>query len=373
MLERIYIDNFRCFVNFELKGRALNLLLGENGSGKSTLFDALRKVQAFVGGSNLTNAIFQSDDMTVWQDSPIQTFEVDIAGNGGSYRYTLALERHDDAHRKVTVHHEELRYDKHVLLKFDEGSGNVQLLNDDYSTGPVFPFNPLRSVFGSLPERPDNTKLSWFRHRMQRFVIVQLTPKLMQSDSHREEEQLSADGGNFVSWYRYLYQDQGKAMRITAALQEVLEGFAYFKLDTAGPNHRVLSAYFTQADESNSKAYPYRFDQLSDGQRALIALHCILHYARSEDYTICIDEPANFLALPEVQPWLVQLEEFCQDGELQAFLISHHPEIINYAASSAGYWFERGSNAQTRVKALPEYDPQGVPFSELIARRWLDG
>ena len=229
----------------------------------------------------------------------------------------------------------------------------------------------MQSVFASLPIRPDNSKLTWFKERIQRIILVQLTPKLMKSDSQREEEQLAADGGNFVSWYRYIYQDQGKAIRITDALKEILSGFAYFKLDMAGSQHRILSTFFTRPDEPNSTAYPYRLDQLSDGQRALIALYCILHYAHSEDYTICIDEPANFLALPEVQPWLVQLEEFCQAGELQAFLISHHPEIIDYAASSAGYWFERGSNDQTRVKPLPDFDPQGVPLSELIARRWL--
>ena len=38
MLTRIYIDNFRCFVNFEYRPERKQLLLGANGSGKSSLF-----------------------------------------------------------------------------------------------------------------------------------------------------------------------------------------------------------------------------------------------------------------------------------------------------------------------------------------------
>lgn len=50
MLKRLYIDNFRCFVNFEYKPERKQLLLGANGSGKSSLLDAVRAVQAFVCG-----------------------------------------------------------------------------------------------------------------------------------------------------------------------------------------------------------------------------------------------------------------------------------------------------------------------------------
>jgi AAA15 family ATPase/GTPase len=50
MLKRIYIDNFRCFVNFEYKPEQMQLLLGANGSGKSSLLDAIRLVKALLKG-----------------------------------------------------------------------------------------------------------------------------------------------------------------------------------------------------------------------------------------------------------------------------------------------------------------------------------
>ena len=41
MLTRIYVDNFRCLVNFECYLGAQQLILGGSGAGKSTLFDVL--------------------------------------------------------------------------------------------------------------------------------------------------------------------------------------------------------------------------------------------------------------------------------------------------------------------------------------------
>jgi len=39
---------------------------------------------------------------------------------------------------------------------------------------------------------------------------------------------------NYVSWYRLIYQNQGKAIKITNALTEVLEGFNYFEFIKTG-------------------------------------------------------------------------------------------------------------------------------------------
>jgi predicted ATP-dependent endonuclease of OLD family len=48
MITRLYIDNFRCLVNFELRLDETNVLLGPNGTGKTSVLDALRRIQALV-------------------------------------------------------------------------------------------------------------------------------------------------------------------------------------------------------------------------------------------------------------------------------------------------------------------------------------
>jgi predicted ATPase len=368
MLQRIYIDNFRCLVNFELNVDAINLFLGSNGSGKSTVFEALQKIQAFVSGEDKAERIFNLLDCTRWQTSQTQRFELEIMGNGGSYRYELAIGYHQD---KCYVNHERLWFDNQPLCKFE--SGDVQLYRDNYSQGPAYPFDWSRSVLPSLMPRGDNTKLTWFRERMARFLIVKIIPSLMVSESLHEATQLSAQMENYVSWYRYLSQDQGKVAEVSEVLKEILEGFISFKFDRITEQSLSLKLRFSGESQS-TKPIEYHLEELSDGQKTLIALYTLLYGTKSEDYTLCIDEPENFLALPEIQPWLIQLYDLCSDRQLQALLISHHPELINYLLTSpVGYWFERQSNAPVRVRPIENQNQvSGLPFSELIARGWLN-
>lgn len=64
MLERLYVHNFKCLVNFDLRIGPLSLFLGPNGSGKSALLEALRAVQTFVSGEARVPALFRDGDRT---------------------------------------------------------------------------------------------------------------------------------------------------------------------------------------------------------------------------------------------------------------------------------------------------------------------
>jgi len=365
MLKRIYIDNFRCLVNFELSVDSINLFLGSNGAGKSTVFDVLRKIQAFITGEGKVDIIFKSTDCTRWQISPIQSFELEIEGNGGNYNYELAIE-HDQKGLRARVQHERLWFDNQPLIKFE--SGDVQLYRDNHSEGPKYPFDWSQSALASIMPRGDNAKLTWFKERIERFIIVQIIPSLMTDDSDQEEIRLSPNMENYVSWYRYLSQDQGKTFELINALREIFEDFAYFKFDKAGEQNRILKLSFS----GESGNIDYRFGELSDGQRALISLYTLITCIKFENYTLCLDEPENFLALSEIQPWLMQLYDLCGEGKTQALLISHHPELINILAPSVGYWFARQSNSPVRVKQIKDDKGTGLTISELIARGWLD-
>lgn len=369
MLQRIYIDNFRCLVNFELKVDSINLFLGSNGAGKSTVFEVLQKIQAFVSGDSKVEGIFKSADCTRWQTSQMQRFELGISGNDGSYKYELGIGHNRD---RCRVEYERLWFDNQPLLRFE--LGEAQLYRDNHSEGPTYPFDWSQSMLPSLMPRNDNTKLTWFRKRMARFIIVKIVPSLMVDESSQEEMRLVSKMENYVSWYRYLSEDQGKVAELSNILKEVLDGFTNFKFDRVSEQNLVLKLRFA-GEISNTRPIEYRLGELSDGQKMLIALYTLLHGTKSEDYTLCIDEPENFLALPEIQPWLTQLYDLCSNGQLQALLISHHPELINYLlASPIGYWFERQSNAPVRVKQISDEvaNNSGLPVSELIARGWLN-
>lgn len=375
MLQRIYIDNFRCLVNFELNFDSINLFLGSNGAGKSTVFEVLRKIQAFVSGDDKVGKIFRSVDCTRWQTLKVQKFELQISGNGGSYRYELGIGHElgiSPNQDKCRVEYERLWFDNKPLLKFEFGT--VQLYRDNHSAGPNYPFDWSQSMLPTLTAKNENTKLTWFRERIARFIVVKIVPELMVDESSQEENRLGSKMENYVSWYRYLSEDQGKVTELSGVLREVLDGFTNFKFDRVSEQNLVLKLRFT-GESIGSKPIEYRLGELSDGQKMLLALYTLLNGTKSEDYTLCIDEPENFLALPEIQPWLTQLYDLCSSGQIQSLLISHHPELINYLlASPIGYWFERGSNAPVRVRPISNElaDSSGLPISELIARGWLN-
>lgn len=370
MLKRIYIDNFRCLVNFELDFDAINLFLGANGSGKSTVFEVLQKIQAFVSGDSKVEGIFKDADCTRWQNpQQIQRFELEILGNSGSYKYELGIGHNRD---KCRVEYERLWFDNQPLLKFE--LGEVRLYRDNHSEGPQYPFDWSQSMLPSLMPRNDNTKLTWFRERMARFIIIQVVPSLMVDESKQEQMRLTPKMENFVSWYRYLSEDQGKVAEIGNILKDVLNGFNNFKFERVSEENVLLKLRFS-GETDNIKPIEYRLGELSDGQKTLVALYTLIHGTKTEEYTVWIDEPENFLALPEIQPWLIEIYDLCNEGKLQSLLISHHPELINYLlASPIGYWFERQSNAAVRVKKISNEvaENSGLPVSELIARGWLN-
>jgi predicted ATPase len=369
MLKRIYVDNFKCLVNFELTVGNINLFLGPNGAGKSVVFEVLRTLVNFVGGVSRVTDLFNFEDRTRWQNLPTQTFELDIERENDTYRYELMIE-HLKEGLKTRVKHERLWFNRKPLLRFDDG--DVHLYRDDHSEGPTYPFDWSQSAVASIYPRHDNTLMTWFKERLARFIIAQIIPSMMDEGSSQENPQPSIYLENYVSWYRYLSRDQGLAYKLTDDLRAILPEFDSFKFEPAGPRHRLLKVYFQSSDTQSPIGYS--LDELSDGQRMLIALHTLLQVARTDQeckYTLCLDEPENFVALPEIQPWLVSLYDLCAEGKAQALLISHHPELINYLlASPVGYWFDRQGNTPTRVKPIT-VEGNGVSASELVARGWL--
>jgi len=192
----------------------------------------------------------------------------------------------------------------------------------------------------------------------------------MAFESAEEESQLKPLGDNFASWYRGLsHEHQGNIVDLTQQLREVLPGFDSLALREAGEKTRVLKVLFRSGAQAK-KPIPYNFDELSDGQRQLIVLYCLLYAVKGEDYSLFLDEPDNYVSLREIQPWLTSLQDACGDGISQAVLISHHPEIIDYLAGSAGRWFDRPDNAHTRVLDKPPAAVDGLKTSETIARGW---
>jgi len=344
----------------------VNLLLGENGTGKTTVFEILYRLQQFVAGNAKVLAVFPSAELTRGQTNAAQRFELELQVGEAHYSYSLLIE-HDEDRRKAKIKSETLLLDGKNLFSFQDGQ--AQLYHDDFTPGPHYPFDWTQSGVGVLQPRLDNKKLTRFRQEVQRLIIVEFQPALMESESREEAATLSRKMENFVSWYRFLSQEhQGAMLAIFPELKRVLPGFNACNLKEAG-EARVMKVLFDRPNGSG-RAIPYDFHELSHGQRMLIALYSLLFGLKDEGMSLFLDEPDNFVALREIQPWLMALTDFAGEGIEQAVLISHHPDIINYLASSSGRWFERESNMPARVTDKPKAIVEGLTMAETVARGW---
>src|SRR5208337_4573221 len=124
MLTRIYIDNFRCFVNFEYKPERKQLLLGPNGSGKSLLFSAIHYLKQFVKGDE--NPFTQST-RTRWQDRPLQVLEIEALLERQKYEYRVEI-RFASETKQLSVNVERLRVSGSTV--FELANGEIRFFPD---------------------------------------------------------------------------------------------------------------------------------------------------------------------------------------------------------------------------------------------------
>ncbi len=125
MLTRIYINNFRCLVAFEMRFDEAALLCGMNGSGKSAVFDAVKLVRDLAAGNCFLGYADDESKRTVsrlefckWLASDIQEFELEFEDDGSKYIYILHVQQVAD-YEQPRILKEVIRCDGEELLTRD--------------------------------------------------------------------------------------------------------------------------------------------------------------------------------------------------------------------------------------------------------------
>ncbi len=356
--------------------------MGPNGSGKSSLFEALHRVRSFVNGDAKVDELFPGSSLTLWQEAQVQSFDIEIPYNHSLYRYELRVEHTADrTQQRVAL--EKLSFDGRSLMTFE--GGKVRLAGDYDSKVATFPFQANQSVLGSIPRDPDNERLAWFRSAIRRIFVVQILPPLMSGSTEKGKNSPDRYFRNFVSWYKWISNDQGLALGLQQRLREVLPDFSHFKFEALGRDVEILKVVFgSRSNYITSIA----FDELSDGQRMLISLYALVQSLERvpdeldsfDDISpglLCLDEPDNFISTREIQPWYAIAEEILSQTRSRAFIISHNPESINYSlmpnpgAPASAFWLDRKDGRHTQIDPITPGALGGLEPSELVARGWL--
>ncbi len=370
MFKRIYIDNYKCLVNFDLRLQHLTLLLGQNGTGKTAVFDVVHALRKLLEGTaKVTDrGVLPPSSLTRWQDRDVQSFGLEVELGGDVFHYHLEVE-HDRRERRARIIRETLSKGDGLLFSFV--GGDVQLYRDDHSKGPSFKSDWSESALARVVPIEKNSALTRFLEFVRGVLVCGLNPPALASEAAGEDLILTRDGRNFVDWYRHLLQERPQMYpEYVDALRNALTGLRSLSLEKVGVDTRVLSAAFGEADV----VHPYRFHELSDGQRALVVLYAITVLA-VEGTALIIDEPVNYVGLREIQPWLITLADACGDQIAQAVLCSHHPEVIDYLGGDRGVLLWRDGVGPTRTEILAEKPKDSerdsaLRLSQLMARGW---
>jgi hypothetical protein len=252
--------------------------------------------------------------------------------------------------------------------------GGARVYDDSGADSSALLVIPDLSGLSLMEDSPDRTHLSRFKQRLARLHVLQINPQAMASASEAEEGRPNRGLANYISWYRHLAQeDPSIAAMLFQHLKDVIDGFNGFRLTPEGA--RRLDVLIRSAAGHET----YDFSELSDGQRALTALYTVAAllqtskaYEASPSVTFCIDEPENYVALAELQPWIQVVEEALDGSNSQLLLVSHHPEFIDSYAHTDAVRVSRDGGGPARIAPFTGESAKPLLPSELVARGWED-
>lgn len=370
MITRFYANNFRCLVAFETAFDSFGVLCGSNGVGKSSVFDGISLIRNLGTGEGVLGGKGEHDienlELTNWLDSKVQEFELSLSVDDHDFKYVIHLEQ-TAAFEKPRVVFEKAACDEQTLFERDlEG---VRFQRTDGSESG-FPLDWRQAALAAIQPRGGLGKIELLQEEIGGLLVLRPNPQDIESESRAESRRPNASLSNLNSWYRSLSQEQEWTDALRESLQDVWPDFKSFKLVDVGLNAKALQLRFDS--EQGSQPLSLFMGQLSDGERALIGLYMVrAAIETAAARMVLIDEPDNFVGLPELQPWVLSMRGLL-DEQRQLILISHHPEILSNSGEENGRYLWRDNHTSpTRIGPLTV--PEGMTAGEAIARGWAHG
>ncbi|MBE9161536.1 MULTISPECIES: AAA family ATPase [Microcoleaceae] len=368
MIQRLYINNFRCLENFELKiqGMPSALLIGKNGAGKSTIASALEVLQKISRGINRMREleklklISPKDFARGRSDVPIR-FEIEVLLEDKLYKYILAFDL-PEKFKELRVFEEQLlvagdpiysRKEAQVTLHISSQNREAQFLLDWHLVAlPV------------IQEQSETDPLHIFKTWLARTIILAPIPSLMTGDSNGETLEPKRDGSNFGEWVSGLLSRYPAAYtQVDKYLREVMPDIQDFLNELIGKDSKSMIVRF----EANNANLSVDFESLSDGEKCFFLCALVLAANKSYGPLFCFwDEPDNYLSLSEVGHFVTSLRRsFKNSGQI--LVTSHNPEAIRKFSNENTFVLDRKSHLEpTLVRLLSDIPVRGDLINALI-------
>lgn len=373
MIRKLEIDNYKLFDNFSLElNEGVNLICGPNGSGKTSIIEVVYALTKFLAMPDYS----ESSAWPVEKAFPLRTFsrwfieveereemsiKLEIERDENVYIYEL-LVIYNFLDKVARVQSETLKLNENILSQFHEGT--ISMSTDDLKQ-LTFKSDWKRS--GLAVASGNNAKIRSFGQAIASLYAFHLVPALMEQDVERTSDALDMYGKNFASWRL------ARATERPMKQARVVEQSKYFipgLVDIGNIKKGDWSALAVKV-EFNGRERDIEFNELSDGQKTLLALYSILENIPDKS-TLIIDEPENFLAPGELQPWLEAMNDAWEERDIQFIIISHNPRTLNWFNKSAIIFRLEGS--PPRICAQRHTDDYSEPLTDkLDSMEWKDG
>jgi AAA15 family ATPase/GTPase len=120
----------------------------------------------------------------------------------------------------------------------------------------------------------------------------------------------------------------------------------------------------------NNEYFELELRELSDGQKTLFALYSLLVNVQ-DGSTIIIDEPENYLAPSELQPWLDAINDAWEERDIQFILITHNPKTLNWYHKEALIFKIEAEPPRITIEKN-DADSTDIPlFNKLSETEWV--
>jgi predicted ATPase len=361
MIQKLYVNNFRCLENFELplKGIPSSLLIGKNGSGKSTIASALEMFQQIGRGNSRVGQLVKPSDFTRGNSAVPIRFEIEVLLNKKSYKYVLAFELPEHFTELRILEEEMLVEGKRIYFR---KLADVILYRNANKESSFFV--DWHIVALPIIQTQSGEPLHIFQSWLANMIILSPIPNRMKGDSSGSTLHPERDVSNFGEWLTGLLLGYPAAYSlIDKYIHEVMPDFDSLQNELLARDARYITVQFRKEQAS----FSVDFNQLSDGEKCFFLSAVVIATNKHLNPLFCFwDEPDNYLSLPEVGHFVTELRRsFKNSGQL--LLTSHNAQAIEKFSDENTFVLDRKSHLEpTLLKLLDEMPKTEDLISALI-------
>ena len=365
MIERLYVNNFRCLENFTLDfaGQRSAVLIGKNGAGKSTVRHALQVIQSICRGPNRVKDVIRAKDFARFDKNRPMRFEVDAILGQRRFKYAISFEWPADFYEARII---EETLSKDGVTVFSRHQAQVQL-----AVSAAFGLDWHVFALPVINERPPERSIQDVKEFFANMILLAPIPQMIEGFSEEPATELDRNALNYASCLRAMLQKKPKAYsEFDSFVRSVLPDFSSIEnVDRGKEGGSQLIVTFEQPQPHQTLSLD--FDVLSDGEKCFLvsAYIAAVNAVRtpSDLPVVCMwDEPDNHLSLSEVGHFITSMRKMAGRGG-QFIATSHHPETIRKFSDDNTFVLSRKSHLEpTVVNLLKSYSYKGDLIHALV-------